>query len=771
MEDLENKGPSIFYGRFGNLADRDLQRAILLWEEGAEKSAKLALVLLDRFHCLGELSDLDQSILKQREAIQLTSDCHPAKPGYLSKLSDSLLDRFQFVSELDDLEQSISMVKQALQLIADDHPEKPHYLSILGLSLLIRFQRSDELNDSEQPFPGNSVCLGDLPDALVTRFYSIDDPSTFDHAILQYSNVACAPSGSITERFHAAQQWIFHARALGHHSLLNAYSTAIGLLPQLAWIGFSLTNRYHELMRGTGMVREGATVALRLGHPQLAVEWLEQGRSVVWGELFQLRNSFEELSSAYPHHARQLQQLSLTAASEHAGAIHNKFLSSLSHQIQSHRSPRHLEQDPDRHRELAIKRDKLLQVIRGLPGFERFLLHKEFFQLRTAAHSGPVVILNAAETYCDTLIIHPDKENVIHVPLPDFTLKQSRDLQSTMDSLLGHVRVIPSHCDDRDGQRALRQRFNWESILSSLWKGVIKPVLDALDISVCLVVLLECVADSFLYGSAQTRTPGELSRIFWCPTGPFTFLPIHAAGLYGTHYSEPGHKVFDFVISSYIPALSILTPPIRDTASSGDLRVLAVSQSPSDGQTPLPGVHTELEYIRTVLRSSQSAQITLVEPFAGTVDEVLALLKDADWVHFACHGVQDSENPINSGLCLANERRLKLSDIIALSRPRGGLAFLSACQTAMGDKNLSDEAVHIAAGMLFAGYGGVIGTMWSISDRVAPAVAKDVYEQLFRTGAMPDYREAARALHNAVGRLRENNASFVEWLPFIHVSL
>ena len=93
--------------------------------------------------------------------------------------------------------------------------------------------------------------------------------------------------------------------------------------------------------------------------------------------------------------------------------------------------------------------------------------------------------------------------------------------------------------------------------------------------------------------------------------------------------------------------------------------------------------------------------------------------------------------------CLANRRRLKIPDIIALSRPRGGLAFLSACQTAMGDEGLSDEAIHIAAGILFAGYGGVVGTMWSISDKLAPVVARDVYEQLFRDGKRLDYREAA----------------------------
>ena len=146
-------------------------------------------------------------------------------------------------------------------------------------------------------------------------------------------------------------------------------------------------------------------------------------------------------------------------------------------------------------------------------------------------------------------------------------------------------------------------------------------------------------------------------------------------------------------------------------------------------------------------------------------------MKEADWVHFACHGIQDPTNPTESGLCLADRRRLKVSDIIALSRPHGGLAFLSACQTATGDENLSDEAIHIAAGMLFAGYGGVVGTMWSINDKIAPDVAKDVYEQLFGNGTISDYRDAARALQDAVGRLRDSNVSFDDWLPFIHVGL
>ena len=241
------------------------------------------------------------------------------------------------------------------------------------------------------------------------------------------------------------------------------------------------------------------------------------------------------------------------------------------------------------------------------------------------------------------------------------------------------------------------------------------------------------------------------------------FLPIHAAGLYGTQPSRPGHNVSDFVISSYVPTLNILAPsPNPDVAPSGDLRLLAVRQPDSDGLSRLPGVATELEHIRAVIRKSSSARTVLLESCVGKVEEVLALMKEADWVHFACHGIQDAASPTESELYLADQRSLKISDTIALSRSRGGLAFLSACQTAMGDEGLSDEAIHIAAGMLFVGYGGVIGTMWSISDKLALDVARDLYEQLFRNGTRPDYRDAARALRGAIGRLRDGGkASFV----------
>ncbi|KAF8548447.1 hypothetical protein OG21DRAFT_1423050 [Imleria badia] len=678
------------------------------------------MAFLTRFKHLGELSDLENAILTHRDAVELTPHGHLEKPRLLTNLGNALFTRFQRLGELIDLEDAISRQKDAADLTPDGHPDKTTSLYHLGHS-------------------------------FIARFLHLKDPTNFLQAISLYSQAASASRGRLAHRFHASRLWITYAQCIHHDTLLHAHSVAIGLLPELAWTGISLKRRYSELQAGADVAREAAAAAIDSGSLETAIEWLEQGRTVVWGGLFQLRSPYEELSVVHPDYAHRLRELSV--ALEHASTTHEHSLSS--------------QEEADKHRALAIERDKLLQAIRGLPGFEQFLLRKEFSQLRASAHSGPVVILNSAKSRCDALIVLADLDHVIHVPLPSFTFQRSRGLQNMVERLLGHDRAI--HSDDREGDRAPLHGVSWEALLSTLWNNIVKPVLDALAFSVCHFALLEIVA----HPSILEQTPGDLSRIFWCPTGPFAFLPIHAAGLYGTQQSQPGRKVSDFVVSSYVPTLSILTlSPNSPAVPSGALRLLTVRQPPSDGLTHLSGVAIELEHIREIIKNSPSTQTHLLESSVGTVEEVLSLMKDADWVHFACHGIQDVTDPAKSGLCLADQRRLKISDIIALSRPHGGLAFLSACQTAMGDELLSDEAIHIAAGMLFAGYGGVIGTMWSISDKLAPEVACDVYQQLFRNGTRPEYREAARALHEAVGHVRERgNVPFHIWLPFIHVGL
>lgn len=60
------------------------------------------------------------------------------------------------------------------------------------------------------------------------------------------------------------------------------------------------------------------------------------------------------------------------------------------------------------------------------------------------------------------------------------------------------------------------------------------------------------------------------------------------------------------------------------------------------------------------------------------------------------------------------DRMLTVANLMALRLSDAFLAFLSACETAKGDSKQPDQAIHLAATMLFAGFKSVIGTMWYV---------------------------------------------------------
>jgi len=96
---------------------------------------------------------------------------------------------------------------------------------------------------------------------------------------------------------------------------------------------------------------------------------------------------------------------------------------------------------------------------------------------------------------------------------------------------------------------------------------------------------------------------------------------------------------------------------------------------------------------------------------SASVETVAAHLSNMSIVHFACHGIQNRLQPLNSGLKL-QDGILYVSRIMKEHMPNGSLAFLSACETAMGDENLPDEAMSLAGSLFFCGFRYVVATMW-----------------------------------------------------------
>ncbi|KAJ7833902.1 CHAT domain-containing protein [Mycena leptocephala] len=336
-------------------------------------------------------------------------------------------------------------------------------------------------------------------------------------------------------------------------------------------------------------------------------------------------------------------------------------------------------------------------------------------------------------------------DEVIHVPLPDFTTHKAQALAKVLASIVGTPGRNERLYGSREGDMAPDDIIPY--ILSELWVKIVHPILNALAIT--------------------TPASQDLERIWWCPTGPLAFLPIHAAGLYGKDEAF-GSKLSDFLISSYTPSLTALIQGYRpQSESQAGLQLLVVTQPSAEGQSYIPGTQEEVKCIEQ--HAKGKIPVLWLDKDMATIEKIQKSMKESRWVHFACHGVQ-SPSPTESALLLAGSSQLTLSNIIKLSLPNADLAFLSACQTATGSQELQDESVHLTAGMLLAGYRGVIGTMWSIMDNDALQVAGDVYAHLLEASP-PDPMRAAEALHLAVRKLQEQlgaKKSFLRWVPFIH---
>ena len=209
--------------------------------------------------------------------------------------------------------------------------------------------------------------------------------------------------------------------------------------------------------------------------------------------------------------------------------------------------------------------------------------------------------------------------------------------------------------------------------------------------------------------------------------------------------------------------------------------VLLVSQPSTPNLSSLPGARLETHSLKELLRR-ENVEPLLIEDDAASTAHVLEEMKEYSWVHFACHAVQDQDDPLKSGFYL-HDARLELLDIMKQQIPHHAHhAFLSACQTSTGDEKLADEAVHLAAGMLAVGYRGVVATMWSIADAHAPEIAENFYKYILNSSstamgetARLDCALSAYALDDSIRKIREKLGDtervLLSWVPYIHFGI
>ena len=677
-----------------------------------------------KFSRTGDLPDIKMAIRYRRMLLNPPDSDHPFLFIPLCFLCDDLLIAFECTGSVDYLDESIILHRNLLMM---QGANALHFAILRRLipSLCVRyrlFRRRQDLDDMMRLF---SV--------------GVDD---------RYVGVA--------DRFKFSCLWAFLARHFGHSSVSSAYESAMSL--SQFTLAFAPTVQVQQArlvgMGGTceRMPLDYASYQIGMGCVEQAIETLERGRALLWSEMRGLRSTIDQPISSHQLLAerlsslnRELETLTVSARPEVDVDDGSRFGSLEGNQM-----------DPfcrlvTEQRKLSKERDVLLSHIRSLPGFGDFLTPPSFDALRSAASRGPVIIVNHSKFRSDILILlHDSPPSLIPTP-SDFYDRANRLKDQLLSARRGRGDVLSttSHaCTVR-------------SVLADLYTLVGRPVLERL------------------------RALGipEQSRIWWCPTSAFWFLPLHAMGpIPSTDGTRETEQYFcDLYIPSYTPTLSALIEsrkPVPITPRPPSSRLWW--QRPQRPPLLLVAYHqNNLGGMRKEIKTIQGLRRTKVKSLLGKKATKVAVIDGLEQHHFA-HIAGSVKlvpgRPFDAPLRLHGDERLTLLDIARCRLPSAQFAFLAASHTAeLTDPSHSDEALHLTAAMLHCGFRSVVGTMWAMADMDGSDLCKRFYKLMFEETkgegleGVPHHERAAKALRDAVQKLRKKKGVTVDcWVTYVH---
>lgn len=299
----------------------------------------------------------------------------------------------------------------------------------------------------------------------------VGDNEDLNQSVLCYQNTALSATGSPRLKLQAARQW---ARICDNYSTgcsLDAYRHAMALLPQIVWLGSLPEDRYNNIADVDNISREAVAAAIAQQDFESALEWSEQGHSIVWRQMLQLRTPVDDLATMNPALAAELRQVAHNLDHGNSRTSNCSTGSSDEHS---------LEDAARRHRRLAEKWERLIVKARRLPGLDGFLRPIQAAELVRSAHSGAVVMFSLHNNRSDALIMTPGGAEISHVPLPRFSFKKATDISAQLSNLLLDLRLI------NRGIRPMSHtnKVSFEPVLAVLWVDVVKPVLDFLGYTV-----------------------------------------------------------------------------------------------------------------------------------------------------------------------------------------------------------------------------------------------------------------------------------------------
>jgi CHAT domain-containing protein len=183
----------------------------------------------------------------------------------------------------------------------------------------------------------------------------------------------------------------------------------------------------------------------------------------------------------------------------------------------------------------------------------------------------------------------------------------------------------------------------------------------------------------------------------------------------------------------------------RQSANPNDVDSLALTRSAREASVTfqrLPFTRTEGSRILSLIPNTQSESA-----FDFTANRATATspqLSQYQIVHFATHGILNSQSPELSGvvLSLVDEKGtpqngfLRLNDIFNLNLP-AELVTLSACETGLGKEIKGEGLVGLTRGFMYAGSPRVLVSLWSVADEGTAELMTRFYKKMLEDKLPP----------------------------------
>lgn len=603
----------------------------------------------------GETADLLKARDYYQEALQITPIDHPDEKHRLGGLATCYHDLFLSAGSFADIDLAIDKYRKALELTPRDSPMGWFRLQNLGMAYRDRYRKNKNTEDLKASIQHYQAGL-DHPTA-----FAADRLKSGQDLLIIY-----ADTDNWTSGYEIAWKTLSLVPLITPHALRNSDKQAL-------------------LMSIVGLSSIAASVALMANKSVFdAISLLELGRGIIIGSLHDMQTDVLDLRQSHSDLAEEFIEL----------------------QEKLH-GPSALATFDERYK-AGQRYETLLQKIRDLPDFSEFFLFPAQDNIKAAAASGPIVVINVSTYRCDALLIEHHQLRVL--PLPDLSLEDIKGRAATLTSLSTDT-------------------LEW------LWDTVTRPVLEVLGLD-------QAPEDSW-------------PRIWWIPTGPLTSFPLHAAGNYNDDLFD---TVLDRVISSYSSSLKEIINSRRRNKTRdvpiGPKKVVLVGMEETPGQSRLEFASQEVEQIAKLCNFSQFH----VSRPKNQREDVLAQVNGCDIFHFAGHGMSNLSNPLRSSLLLCDGpltvSRLLETDL-RIQSPF--LAYLSACGTGqVKQRRLADEGIHLMSACQVAGFQHAIGSLWEVNDESCVHIANSTYEWIIKHNLTN--ASVSEGLHHACRKLRN------EWM-------